>query len=101
MTAPVIPRLDRRVEAREKVTGAAKYAYEYPADEIAYAWIVGASITRGRITSISAPDGVTVLTHENTPKLQEVDDHELEVLQRPDVAYRGQVVAAVIADSLE
>jgi xanthine dehydrogenase YagR molybdenum-binding subunit len=101
MSAPVIPALDRRVEARAKVTGAAKYAYEYPAEEVAYAWIVAASVTRGRITSITAPDGVTVLTHENTPRLREVDDHELEVLQRPDVAYRGQVVACVVADSLE
>lgn len=101
MSAPAIPRLDRRVEARAKVTGAAKYAYEHTADELAYAWIVGAEITRGRIASITGPEGVTVLTHENAPRLQEVDDHELEVLQRPDVAYRGQVVAVVVADSLE
>jgi xanthine dehydrogenase YagR molybdenum-binding subunit len=73
-----------RVEGREKVTGAARYAYEYQAEQVAYAWIVGAEITRGRITGFdmsAVPSGARVLTYENTPELQEVDDQELAVLQ--------------------
>jgi xanthine dehydrogenase YagR molybdenum-binding subunit len=96
-----------RVEAREKVTGAALYAYEHARDEIAYAWIVAASIARGTVRSIdagpalAAPGALAVLTHENAPRLQPVDDGELAVLQSPDVAYRGQVVALAVADTLE
>ena len=41
-----------------------------------------------------------VLCHENAPRLDEADG-ELAVLQSPRVAYRGQIVAAVIADTLE
>jgi xanthine dehydrogenase YagR molybdenum-binding subunit len=96
-----------RVEAREKVTGAALYAYEHPREEVAYAWIVAASIARGTVRSIdagpalAAPGVLAVLTHENAPRLQPVKDGELAVLQSPEVSYRGQVVALAVADSLE
>jgi len=96
-----------RVEAREKVTGAARYAVEHLAESPAYGWIVTATIARGRILAIdpapalAAPDVVAVLTHENAPRLQPVDDHELSVLQSAEVAYRGQIVGVVVAESLE
>src|SRR5262249_33612198 len=41
-----------------------------------------------------------VLSCENAPKLHEAVP-ELQVLQSPRVAYRGQVVGLVVADSLE
>ncbi|MGX6449412.1 xanthine dehydrogenase family protein molybdopterin-binding subunit, partial [Patulibacter sp. S7RM1-6] len=96
-----------RLEAVDKVTGAARYASEYPAERRAYAWIVGAQVARGRIRAIDAapalraPGVVAVLTHENAPRLEDVDDHELDVLQSARVSYRGQTVALVVADSLE
>jgi xanthine dehydrogenase YagR molybdenum-binding subunit len=91
-----------RIEAREKVTGAARYAYEYRREDVAYAWIVASTVTRGRVRAVHAPPGaLAVLWHENAPRLREVDDHELAVLQSPEVSYRGQIVAAVVADSLE
>jgi xanthine dehydrogenase YagR molybdenum-binding subunit len=93
-----------RLEAREKVTGAARYAYEYgPA---AYAWIVGAEIARGRIRSVDrsaalAVGGVlAVLDHDNAPPLHG-DNPDLAILQSPDVAFRGQIVAAAVAETLE
>jgi xanthine dehydrogenase YagR molybdenum-binding subunit len=97
----------QRIEAREKVTGAARYAFEQRGDQAAYAWIVGATIARGVVTKIDAsraladPGVIAVLTHENAPKLEVVANRELEVLQSASVAYRGQVVAAVIAETLE
>jgi xanthine dehydrogenase YagR molybdenum-binding subunit len=97
----------QRVEAREKVTGAARYAYEHPREDAAYGWIVGATIARGEIVQVdpgpalAAPGVLAVLTHENAPELQPVADHELAVLQSPAVAYRGQIVAAVVAESAE
>ena len=96
-----------RIEAHEKVTGSALYAYEYRPDDVAYAWIVGAEIARGRVASVdaeaalAAPGVVAVLHHENAPALEEPKDPELAVLQSPDIAYRGQIVAAVVAETLE
>ena len=43
---------------------------------------------------------LAVLWHENAPALTAAEG-ELAVLQSPAVSYRGQIVAAVIADSLE
>src|SRR4051812_3644484 len=88
-----------RVEAREKVEGSARYAYEHQPENVAYAWIVGSTVTRGAVRSVEAPG--LVLWHANAPRLKDVDDHELAVLQSPEVSYRGQIVAAVVADSLE
>jgi xanthine dehydrogenase YagR molybdenum-binding subunit len=103
MTTATIPL--SRVEGREKVTGAARYAYEYSAENLAYAAVVQSSIAKGEIRSISAEaalalDGVlAVLSHENAPKLH--SEGELAVLQSRRVAYRGQIVAAVVAETLE
>jgi xanthine dehydrogenase YagR molybdenum-binding subunit len=93
-----------RIEARAKVTGEAKYAYEFGADGVAYAAIVQSRVAKGKITAIAAPalEGiVAVITHENAPKLEPVPDGELAVLQSPGIAYRGQPVAVVVAESFE
>jgi xanthine dehydrogenase YagR molybdenum-binding subunit len=96
-----------RVEGRAKVTGQAKYAYEYHQDEVAYAAIVASTIARGRVRRVDAaaalelPGVHAVLWHGNAPRLHEVSDGELEVLQSDQVSYRGQIVGAVLADSYE
>jgi xanthine dehydrogenase YagR molybdenum-binding subunit len=96
-----------RVEGHEKVTGAAKYAYEYPHDEVAYAAIVQATIAKGAVDTVDAsaalalPGVLAVLSCENAPRLRQVDDGELALFQSRRVAYRGQVVAAVVAESYE
>jgi xanthine dehydrogenase YagR molybdenum-binding subunit len=95
-----------RVEAHEKVTGLARYAHEYAPDGVAYAYLVTSVVARGRIARVDAApslavEGVfAVLCHENAPRL-ETAEGELAVLQSPRVAYRGQIVAAAIADTLE
>jgi xanthine dehydrogenase YagR molybdenum-binding subunit len=102
----VLGALDR-VEGHEKVTGAAKYAYEYAQDEVAYAAIVPARIAKGAVNSVDAaaalalPGVLAVLSCENAPRLHQVDDEELALFQSRRVAYRGQIVAAVVADSYE
>ena len=93
-----------RIEARSKVTGEAKYAYEFGADGVAYAVIVQSRVAKGKITAIAAPalEGiVAVITHENAAKLEPVPDGELAVLQSSEIAYRGQPVAVVVAESFE
>jgi len=96
-----------RLEAVEKVTGAARYAVEHGADGVAHAVLVGATIARGEVLSVGAERALAlrgvraVLWHGNAPPLHEVSDGELNVLQSPRVAYRGQIVAGVVADTLE
>jgi xanthine dehydrogenase YagR molybdenum-binding subunit len=92
-----------RVDGRDKVQGQATYAAEHDVEGLAYAWIVQATIAKGRIGRIDA-DGIEalgVLSHENAPTLTKVADGELFVMQSAEVAYRGQIVAAVIAETLE
>ena len=47
---PYIGTATSRVDGRAKVTGAAKYAAEFNAPDLAYGSVVGATITKGRIT---------------------------------------------------
>jgi xanthine dehydrogenase YagR molybdenum-binding subunit len=95
-----------RVEGGEKVRGQAKYAYEYSPEGVLYASLVVSPVAKGTISSIHAEPAlaeagvVAVLTHENALRLAD-DDGELGVLQSPRVAYRGQVVGAVVAESIE
>jgi xanthine dehydrogenase YagR molybdenum-binding subunit len=95
-----------RVDGRVKVTGAARYAYEHPVEDVACAVGVQSTIAKGRIVGVDATaalalDGViTVLWHENAPRLQ-TDDGELAVLQSDAVAFRGQFVAVVVAATVQ
>jgi xanthine dehydrogenase YagR molybdenum-binding subunit len=96
-----------RVEGREKVTGAARYAVEHDVEGVVHAALVQSTVAKGTVRAVDpgaalALDGVlAVLWHENAPRVASDDDAELAVLQRPDVAYRGQIVAAAVAESLE
>jgi xanthine dehydrogenase YagR molybdenum-binding subunit len=96
-----------RVDGRDKVTGQAQYAYEHRVDGVAYAAPVMSTIAKGAVRSVDASAAlalggvVAVLSHENAPRLQEGDNRELHVLQEPAVAYRGQYVAVVVAETLE
>ncbi|MFN8202965.1 MAG: hypothetical protein U0S48_10395 [Solirubrobacteraceae bacterium] len=66
-----------RVEAREKVTGAARYAVEHPFDAVAaHGWIVTSTVARGRIASIdtaaalAAPASIRRRSADNAPRLR-------------------------------
>ncbi|MFI5874855.1 xanthine dehydrogenase family protein molybdopterin-binding subunit [Streptomyces sp. NPDC051445] len=105
MTAVGAP-AERR-EGREKVSGTARYAAEHPFPGRLFARPVPAAVARGRVTGIDVtaalamPGVVTVLTHENAPRLAAPDDATLAVLQGPEVPNRGWFVALVVADSPE
>jgi xanthine dehydrogenase YagR molybdenum-binding subunit len=97
----------RRLDGPLKVTGTAPYAYEHPVDRPVYVHPLQASIARGRVSDFdagdaSALDGVlAVLTHRDAPGLADTSDAELAILQSDQVAFRGQFVGAVIAESPE
>nr|WP_189857574.1 xanthine dehydrogenase family protein molybdopterin-binding subunit [Streptomyces poonensis] len=96
-----------RREGRQKVTGAARYAAEHPLPGRAHGWPLQAAVARGRVRRVDAsgalemPGVLTVLTHENAPRLNEPDDPMLAVLQDARVPHRGWQVALVVAETLE
>ena len=69
-----------RVEGREKVTGSARYAAEYPAEDLVHAWPVLSDIAAGRVTDVDTagvekmPGVLRVWWHGNAPVLADVGD---------------------------
>jgi xanthine dehydrogenase YagR molybdenum-binding subunit len=104
-----------RVEGRDKVTGAARYAGEIPLTGLVHGWLALSTVARGRIRAIETADALgmpgvlAVLTHENAPRL-ETDyaglmgtkpDPTLCVFQHDRVPHRGWPVALVVAETSE
>ncbi len=96
-----------RIDGPDKVTGRARYAFEQPVADVAYAWPVASSIAKGEIRSVGVdgalalPGVLAVITPDNAPRLAAVDDLELRLFQSHSVSYRGQFVAAAVATTLE
>ncbi|MGY5883606.1 xanthine dehydrogenase family protein molybdopterin-binding subunit [Modestobacter lacusdianchii] len=96
-----------RRDGEAKVRGTATYAYETPVEHPAFAHPVQATIARGRVTAMDtaaaeALDGVlAVLTPFNAERLASTEDAEYAVLQGQDVAFRGQLIGVVVAETSE
>ncbi|MGW0391011.1 xanthine dehydrogenase family protein molybdopterin-binding subunit [Streptomyces sp. NPDC003042] len=96
-----------RREAREKVTGAARYAADHTPPGLAHASPVPATVARGRVIAVHADEvlrrpGVhAVLSHANAPRLGDAEDRTLALLQNDRVPHRGWYVALVVADTPE
>jgi xanthine dehydrogenase YagR molybdenum-binding subunit len=105
----VIGKPHDRVEGRLKVSGTAAYAYERrePGEDMAYGYVVGAGIAKGRISSIhaseakAAPGVIAVITHENAGPLGKGEFYVQRFLAAPDVDHYHQVVAMVVARTFE
>ena len=111
MGAPV-PRYD----ARAKVTGSALYASDVNLPDTVYAFLVSSGIARGRVKSFdlreakSLPGVLEILTHENIGDgIRPVKffteggpaSNSVVPLSSPAIAYGGQTIAVVLADSYE
>jgi xanthine dehydrogenase YagR molybdenum-binding subunit len=104
-----------RVDAREKVRGSLRYAADDARPGLAHAMLVPATIGRGRVLDIQidaarAVRGVRlVLTHRDTAGLKSAGFllgggfafQSLQPMLGDAVAYRGQPIALVAADTLE
>ncbi|MET8684448.1 xanthine dehydrogenase family protein molybdopterin-binding subunit [Streptomyces sp. NPDC004732] len=103
-----------RIEGRDKVTGAARYAGEIPFTNLAHGWLVLSTIARGRVRSVDTapvlamPGVVSVLHHGNAPRVDGDyvgmlgrPDPVLEVFQHDRVPYVGWPVALVVAETSE
>ncbi|MES4892361.1 xanthine dehydrogenase family protein molybdopterin-binding subunit [Streptomyces sp. NPDC096012] len=112
---PSVGRAHTRIEGRDKVTGAARYAAEVPFDGLAHGWLVLSTVARGRIRAVDAepvlamPGVLAVLDHRNAPRL-DTDyigllgtrpDPTCAVFQHDRVPHRGWPVALVVAETSE
>ena len=116
--APYIGTPTSRIDGIAKVTGAAKYAAEFNVPGgVLYGSIVPSTITKGRIISLDTSaamdvEGVmTVLTHENRPRMAGRDqDYKDDVapdgspfrpLYDDKIRFNGQPIALVVAETSE
>ncbi|HEY1993703.1 MAG TPA: xanthine dehydrogenase family protein molybdopterin-binding subunit, partial [Edaphobacter sp.] len=96
--------LDHRYDGIAKVTGRAKYAAEFPTENVAYAYIVQATIPAGTVASIDQSTAThaagvhCIITPFNAPKLTVPGN--VNILQDTNVLFNGQPIAVVVARSL-
>ena len=96
-----------RIEGPQKVTGTALYAYEHHVENPLYLYPLHSVIARGRVARIDASDAealpgvIAVISHHNAPTLADTRDRELAILQSDEVAFRGQYVGAIVAETFE
>ncbi|MEJ1238042.1 xanthine dehydrogenase family protein molybdopterin-binding subunit [Chryseolinea sp. T2] len=106
-----------RLEGKEKVTGAAKYAGEYNVPDLLYGYVVGSTITKGRIRRLDVSDAMAfpgvkqVFTYENRPRLAWFDMQYADMdappgsvykpLHHAEVKFNGEPIALVVADDFE
>lgn len=116
-TGAYVGRATDRVDGRDKVTGAARYAAEFAASDLAYGFVVNSSIAKGRIAAIDAeaalafPGVIEVFTHRNRPNLawfnRKYSDQDappgehFRPLYDDRILYSGQPVALVVAEDFE
>jgi len=103
-----------RVDARQKVTGEARYASDFPLANPAYAVLVTSAIAKGRLLGLdleaakAVPGVLDILTQENTGELKEIKfgaggggaSTSIQKLG-PEIAHEGQIIAMVVADTFE
>jgi len=103
-----------RVDARQKVTGEARYASDFPVANPAYAVLVTSAISKGRLVGLeleaakAVPGVLDILTQDNTRELKELKfgaggggaSTSIQNLG-PEIAHDGQIIAMVVADSFE
>jgi len=98
-----------RVEGPRKVTGTAPYAYEWhnSVSNLAYGYVVGSAIAKGRIFSISlsearrAPGVITIVTADTVGELGEGKWNTARLLGGPEIQHYHQAVALVVAETFE
>jgi xanthine dehydrogenase YagR molybdenum-binding subunit len=104
-----------RLDANDKVRGMTPYGADNHPDDLAHGMLVTAEIGKGRLVGLdveaacAVPGVRLVLTHRDTDGLKAAgylfaNGHAFQSIQPmigTHIAYRGQPVALVVADSLE
>ncbi|MBB4657535.1 xanthine dehydrogenase family protein molybdopterin-binding subunit [Parvularcula dongshanensis] len=98
-----------RIDGPAKTTGTATYAYEFNdvAPNLAYGYILGAGVAKGRITSMDVAAAkksagvLDVVTYKNAGEVKNSDFNTAPLLAGPDVTHYHQAVAMVVAETFE
>ncbi|WP_343518069.1 aldehyde oxidoreductase molybdenum-binding subunit PaoC [Sphingomonas sp.] len=96
-----------RIDGPLKVCGQAPYAYEQPAPDAAYGFVVGSAIAKGRIESIdlaaakASPGVLAIITADNAGKLEKGNFNTAHLLGGPEIQHYHQAVALVVAETFE
>ena len=107
-----------RVDGKAKVTGSAAYAADNKVQNMAFGFLVGSTIAKGRIKSIDtkaaerAPGVLAVITHANAPKIPgyqtgkdpakpPTGGQPLRIFSNNEILYYDHPIALVIADTYE
>jgi xanthine dehydrogenase YagR molybdenum-binding subunit len=97
-----------RVDGILKVTGAARYATDYPVKNIAHAVLFKSTVGSGKINDIDTTETektagvIKVITHKNAPQLNVKGGlRGGALLQGPDIEFFGQHIGIVIAETFE
>lgn len=98
-----------RIDGALKTTGTARYAYEWheQAPNVAYGYIVGSGIAKGRLTALDtdaaqkAPGVLAVITASNAGVLSKSDKNTASLLGGPVIEHYHQAIALVVAESFE
>src|SRR5690606_35380884 len=114
---PSIGKSLSRLEGHLKVTGATKYAGEYPAENPVYGYVVNSTVTKGRIKNIDSRPALSlegvieVFSHKNRPSLAWFDFQYADMdappgaafkpLNDAEIKYNGQPIALVVAETFE
>lgn len=116
-TGGYVGRATDRVDGHAKVTGAAKYAAEFTAPDLAHGFVVNSPVAKGHIAAIDAdaalafPGVIAVFTHRNRPNLAWFNHNyrdedappgeHFRPLYDDKILYSGQPVALVVAEDFE
>ena len=98
-----------RIDGPKKVSGKATYAAEYALDNVAYGFLVRATVGAGKITKLDAeaakamPGVIDVITDYATflRNPQQGGETSAPTQGVEDVAYHGEIIAIVVAESYE
>ena len=104
-----------RIDGRRKVTGEALYAADFPLASPVHAFLVTSPIAKGRILSFdlgrarAVPGVLEILSHENMDPIERIPSlgeggqaaTTAMPLQSPKILHHGQIIAVVLAESLE
>lgn len=104
-----------RYDSVAKVTGQADYAADVALAKPAYAHLVTSSIAKGRIDGFDLGEArdvrgvIEIITYEDAPKLKPSKlfsnggyaGTTIQPLQSADVAHDGEIVAVIVAETLE
>jgi xanthine dehydrogenase YagR molybdenum-binding subunit len=87
-----------RVDGRQKVTGSARYAADNPVAEVLYAALVCSTVARGTVERV---DGSAAVKDQNVLRVIDSFDGVTLPFDPRKVAFFGQPVAVVVANTLE